>query len=139
MESKKLSEVEKLLKESNEKNEETSNKLKELKDTQAKKETESLLEEMVREGKTHKHFNDTVLRPHFLSIGIEKALEIAKDSQVLIKLEARGTEKNEVNDNGAELTEGAEVDKKATSLMAKNKDLTYEDAVEEVYSQEGGN
>lgn len=135
--SKKLPDVETKLEEANGKVETLETELADIKKASEESEIDVILADMLREGKSDKNLNDTVFKPLFLSVGVEAAKEKAKGLRVIVKLEAKGSEENEVEDNAAtDLSDQVKLDKAALALSKKD-EISYEEAVDQLLNEGG--
>lgn len=130
-----VEEVEKLLSDEQAKSKDLQAQLDKIQETAEADKVEAILADLQKDGKSTKDLNDNVYRPYFLSIGSEKAKEVASGLQVIVKLEAGGSQVN-TSEDGKDLNESERVDQKVKQLQAENKDLSYEEALDRVLADE---
>jgi len=97
---------------------------------QEEEKIESLLSECIKSGKITKHQGETVFKTAFLSVGLEKAEEMVKELGQAMKLEPKGSSAS-TEESETELSYSEKLDKAANKL-AKEKEISYSDALAEL-------
>ena len=91
-----------------------------------------LLNDLISKGKSTQVLNDSMYKTHFLSIGSEKALEVAKLMPVIVKLSQEGHGEKPADNPTAD--KYVELDNKVKAYMLE-KNVDYSTALDEIEKQ----